>query len=149
MVDEKPDQVYDWAAELIFSPDSQHVAYMAQQSGKFFVVVDGKRALPNSEFFSISKPVFSPDSQRVAYMARQFDKQIMVVVDGKYGPYFDDINGFIKFSPDSKRVAYMAVRNGNHFMVVDGKPGPAYDSIGTFFFSPDSKHVAYVAQQGK
>ena len=54
------------------------------------------------------------------------------------------------FSPDSQHVAYAAQQGDKCFVVVDGKPGPAYDGIGesSLVFSPDSQHVAYAAHQG-
>ena len=69
---------------------------------------------------------------------------------GERGPAMTDRRLVAVFSPDGKRVAYGRKQGGKWLVVVDGKPGPAYDGIGrgTLIFSPDSKHVAYGAQQG-
>ena len=64
-------------------------------------------------------------------------------------PGHNRIGGYnIIFSPDSRRVAYVAQRGNNWFMVVDGKPGPAYNALWDADFSPDSRHVAYEGRQG-
>ncbi len=51
------------------------------------------------------------------------------------------------FSPDSRGVAYSVSRRSAAFVVLDGRPGPAVDSIGayTMTFSPNSRGFAYGA----
>ena len=47
-------------------------------------------------------------------------------------------------------MAYGAQSGNERFVVVDGREGKQYDSIGSsLVFSPDSKHLAYAAQSGK
>jgi hypothetical protein len=49
-----------------FSPDSQHVAYVAFSGGKSLAVIDGK-ASTSFDLVGSGYPIFSPDSQHVAY----------------------------------------------------------------------------------
>ena len=107
---------------LVFSPDSKRVAYLAGTSGKQILVVDGKEGKAYDETWGVNGEhvVFSPDGRRVAYVA----------------------------TSGGKRVAYWKDSGGKQFVVVDGKPGQAYDEIASVVFSPDSQHVAYGAKVG-
>ena len=134
---------------LVFSPDSRHVAYLAEADGRWFVVADGEegRRYDRIEKGSLT---FSPDSQHVAYVAEAASKQF-VVVDANEKKKYDRIGkGSLVFSPDSKRVAYVAEAASKQFVVVDGKEEEHYDRIekGSLVFSPDSQHLAYVAEAG-
>lgn len=64
MVDGKVlDAKYDMLWPAVFSPDSAHVAFLAEKDGQFTIVVDGK---PYSESFDRAfMPAFSPDSDKV------------------------------------------------------------------------------------
>ena len=65
----------------MFSPDSQHVAYAANDAEEdtWFVVLDGQAGKPYEAW--VTGPVFSPDSQRLAY-AVAVDEAKQVVVRG-------------------------------------------------------------------
>ena len=132
----------------IFSPDGQHLAYIAHKGPKSSVVVDGQ---PGTDYDGIfQSPVFSPDSKRVAYAAKK-GAQWLVLVDGSAsgGSAYEGV-GVPIFSPDGKRVAYLAVTKSKaQLIVVDGQPGTEFGGVGVPTFSPDSKRVAYGAQKGK
>jgi len=110
------------ANTLIFSPDSQRVAYAARVgSGRYrkFVVVDGKegKKYDNISEGSLS---FTPDSKKAAYAARKGSNGF-VVVDAEEGSQYDDIvtraGGRIVFdSPD--RLQYLA-RKGSRIYLVE------------------------------
>jgi hypothetical protein len=72
--------------------------------------------------------VFSANSKRIAYPARQGDEHF-VVVDGREGARYDEINPPPVFSPKGSRIAYGARRDRQRFVVVDGKEGQPYDAI--------------------
>lgn len=55
------------------------------------------------------------------------------------------VRGSITVSPDNRRIAYAAVRDGMVAVVVDQKPGKAYEGVAGITFSPDSKRLAYAA----
>ena len=132
-----------------FSPDLRHFAY--QHSGNIFL--DGSKVREDVAYPALI--FFSPDSKRIGYIAPRGKKQA-VVVDGKEGRYYDeiDLTGPI-FSPDGKRFGYVAREGEDKYRdkwlaVVDGKEGKRYDSIivskGSFqkiVFSPDSRKFGY------
>ncbi len=148
--------------EIIFSPDGKRLAYVASNSGKWFVVVDGKEGKKYDGL--VSALSFSPDSRHVVYTASA-DGKSFAVVDGKEGKHYDVLGVAPIFSPDSRRVAYAAQTGGKQFAVVDGKEGVHYEpfarivasatedggdyyDIGGFLFSPDSKRVTHVVSTG-
>jgi Tol biopolymer transport system component len=135
------------ARTLLFSPDSERVAYVGRRDRKVLVVVDGQEG---KEYDGIADQclVFSPDSKRVGYMAFSFARKWQMIVDGVEGNQYDCMGeGLPYFSPDSKRLAYVAEQDGKQFVVVDDKKGNQYPWIFALsvFFSPDSRRLAYVA----
>jgi hypothetical protein len=154
------DLSYARVDSLVFSPDSQRLAYTTSNtyfSLPQFVVVDG---VEGQHYFCVSDVVFSPDSRRIGYRAVSVDLKEFVVVDGVEGIYYEGIGvplhyegtgtyRYSLFSPDSQRVAYHAVGEDDvRFIVVDGEEGKRYFMTGMPFFSPDSKNVAYRAETG-
>ena len=125
-MDGKEDKQYDGGAGLLFSPDSQRVAYVAGVGERQFVVVDGKEG---NQYDGGAGLLFSPDGQRVAYAAKA-GKKWLVVVDGKEENQYDRIGeGSPIFSPAGQRVAYVAGVVEKWVVVVDGKEGNRYDVI--------------------
>jgi len=151
VLDGKPGKPYKFVNEysLAFSPDSQHLAYSAVSSVDYgnpehFVVLDG---VEGPHFRQIrTRPMFSPDSRRIIYVAGDFGNETLVV-DGKAGEWYRAIPARA-ISPDSQHVAYIAVTKENkQFVVSDGKPCDAYESIMTVpYFSADSNHMVYIAR---
>jgi len=82
--------------DIIFSPDSKRVAYIAQKEkwlggSIYWMVVDGAAG---KKYDQLGPPVFSPDSKRVAYATATYlgdkDKwKWFVVVDGVEGKPYD------------------------------------------------------------
>jgi len=102
----------------VISPDSRHVAYVAQSGDRQFVVVDGKEG---KHYDGIGPNiVFSPDSRHIVYGAQAGNKQV-AVVDGKEGNPYDVIGTNFVFSPDSKRLIYSARKGNKIFAVIDGQ----------------------------
>jgi hypothetical protein len=132
---------------VVFSPDSQRLAYAALTAPEAeFVVIDGREEQP---YASVGKLYFSPDSRRVLYTAWHAGKAF-VVVDGVPGKSYDMIGYPAQpFSPDSQRIAYLAARGDKQVAVVDGKEEGNYEAIPWLWFSPDSRRVAYRAQRGQ
>jgi len=98
---------------LLFSPDSKHLAYAAMSGDNLFVVVDGEEG---KEYGGVDGPIFSMDSKRVAYIARR-DGKNFVVVDGVEGTKYD---AFLdsKFVFDSPKLLHaLALRNNEIFRV--------------------------------
>lgn len=130
---------------LVFSPDSQRLAYAAERRGAWVLVVDGRAS---REWDGIGEVVFSPDSERVAYAAESRGRW-HVVVDGVVGVPVDGIlRESLQFSPDSRRLAYVAQYAGGVHAVIDGVTSARYDGIGRLTFSPDSRRVGFLARVG-
>ncbi len=149
-LDNAPGKPYDaiGASSLVFSPDSQRLAYAAKRTvdkvDKWLIVVDGIEG-PEHEMVASGPPLFSPDSKHVAYLMMRGKKWI-VVLDGKEGNEYDSIGaGTLLFSADSRRAAYLAFRGPKWYMVVDGKESEPYDGGSAAAFGPDGKTVAYWA----
>jgi len=143
VIDGEEGDEYQTADEVTFSPDSKHVAYMAD-GGVYLDRVQVKS--PGGTVCEDDGLLFSPDSEHLVYVVELNSKK-SVVVDEVPDKQYDKI-GTIVFSPDSNHLAYGAKTGNNWFIVVDGIPGKPYDSIENIVFSPDSKHLAYVARVG-
>lgn len=129
---------------LTFSPDSKHIAYVAD--GHVFL---DRVPVKGPEGIVKSTPLFSPDSQHLVYVVDQDGKQ-SIVADGVSGKQYDKI-GTITFSPDSKRLAYRAKAGKNWFMVINEREERQYEAgesdFNPIIFSPDSNHLAYGAEE--
>ncbi|MBI5118773.1 PD40 domain-containing protein [Candidatus Poribacteria bacterium] len=79
---------YHWYSSVlsrpVFSPDSKHVAYLAQdqQTNEYYVVLDGQ-AGKRYESIRYGSLMFSPDSKHPAYIVEDDDS--FVVIDGIEG----------------------------------------------------------------
>jgi Tol biopolymer transport system component len=133
--------------QLLFSPDSQHLAYAAEvwkeRRGKRFVVLDGE---PGPEHEGVGMLVFSPDSKHLAYQAMgPRSGEWAVVLDGEPGPKYRYVGAPV-FSPDGRHLAYCAqFAHSGDVVVVDGQQGPVYSQVSQPAFSPESQHLAYWA----
>jgi len=159
----------DRRSRILYSPDSQHFAFVGHDAdGKAFVVLDGVEGKHYDAVAEIGM-WFSDDSKHLPYYAvigpkyehapRLFPwiERDDVLVGGKYIPVMDGVEGKPSdapfygaafFSPDGKRVAYPVKSGGKWSVVLDGVEGKQYDEVDALDFSPDSKHFAYQAKSG-
>ncbi|MDD2735837.1 MAG: hypothetical protein PHF56_18030 [Desulfuromonadaceae bacterium] len=100
-------QKYKECADLTYSRDGKHHAYVAIRNERFLIVTNG---IEGPMFDRVISPQFSPDGKFLIYRARQDGKRFVVVADstGKiirehpgYERVFDTI-----FTEDGKSVAY-------------------------------------------
>jgi len=165
VINNKETGVYDAILDSIFSPNGKQFAYVSVKDGKsLFVNFNGKEGKTYERITSIltsSILTFSLDSKRIAYTAGK-SGQNFIVVNGKEGKTYDIVKD-LKFSSNNKQLAYVATicekgetkyypercdgGKSKDFIVLNGKEGRAYDSIGEFNFSPDSNQLAYVAKK--
>jgi hypothetical protein len=153
VVNGKPGDTYEGIAHdtPVFSPDSRRIAYGAERSHKWYMVIDG---IASSPYYGLaSSPIFSPDSQRVAFGVAKSPQQFSYVIDGSEQP--GDYSGIsdIVFSSDSKRVAYAVKQAGRFSVIADKIPGTPYDAVhkdpfGFMGFMTDG-NIVYGAQRGK
>jgi hypothetical protein len=137
VIDGKSVGRYYAVAQVIFSPDEKHVAWVAARKqpmmigdgGGYDVWVDGKqfeakfRYVADNTMGQTAGFMFSPDSQRWAVLGQVFSSEednrlnhfnggvggYAVMVDGKMGPTFTAIvKNTLQFTADSKSVIYAA-----------------------------------------
>lgn len=133
---------------LVFNEKGRGVAYIAEKSGKTYVVHNGKADKPVT---SIDQILISPDGRRIAYSA-QINGKWRMVIDGAEGMDSDEV-GVPVFSPDSAHITYEARNGEKWYIVVDNtKKAIAGSENIPPVFSADSKKIAYVEKvndQGK
>jgi hypothetical protein len=130
-------------AAFLFSPDNQHVAYVAQRDRHDFVVIDGQE----SQAFDAQSTalVFSPDSRHTAITAYRNGDHLLLV-DGQTRATERPIRSVV-FRPDSQSVVYTAEvgeEGAPLFAVVApaaaGPPfnevwcGPFFDAAARFYY---------------
>jgi WD40 repeat protein len=143
----------------VFSPDSQHVAYLTRNARIMTVIHDSH---PVGSYFDAAYLTFSPDSQHLAFVACVLGGQRLaysVVRDGKadtsYPAIVPDEPGRpprLVFSPDSQHLAYCVLkriesvrpREERNCIVVDNVESPEFNQwpIGPVIFDgPKSLHT--------
>jgi WD40 repeat protein len=129
---------------IVFSPNSQRIAYAAQQGTRWCAVVDGQEG-PSHD--GVGLFAFSPDSDRLAYVASDGSRR-HEIVDGVASAGYDGVSK-AAFSPDSQRVAYCAEDRDRGFLVVDGNEltNRDYEAVDAPVFSPDSKRLGYMGKR--
>lgn len=116
------ENMYDEAANLVYSKDSRFFAYVARKGKNWFVVVNGKEG---PQFDRVVAPVFSPDGKRLVYRARKNEKRFLVEADTtgktiKRHPAYEQVFQPV-FTADGKSVVY-GVKDGNKLICrVEGR----------------------------
>lgn len=106
--------------QILFSPDSNHVAYIGQAldgTGKTSILVDDQPFPASGAMYSY--PSFSPDSKHFAYV-NWTGKSWNLFVDGKQGPGFDDIlelNANAVHWVDAHTVQFFGIKESKVFRV--------------------------------
>ena len=130
---------------IVFSPDSDHVAYVGINNNNSCIFVKDNKKLRSYE--KIEKVKFSPDSKHVAYTAMEKGNWF-VVLDDQPGEKYDKVRRLM-FSPDSSQLVYEALKNKRPIIVKNDKE--ISEGHGAFFpnFSPKKGHFAYlIAEKG-
>ncbi|MDZ7832219.1 MAG: WD40 repeat domain-containing protein [Desulfobacterales bacterium] len=143
VVNGKKHRAYDHIFDLIFSPNSKHLAYVAvkAEDEEMVLVLNGQE-LDAHEFYGL--PTFSPNSKKLAYAFRD-GKNFHIVVNSNKSPAFRQIYKFY-FSLDSSRYAYIAKKEDHWHCIIDGEFGQAHKKgVDAFKFSLDSSRYAYGA----
>jgi Tol biopolymer transport system component len=67
------------------------------------------------------------------------------MVHGVRHAEFEDYTS-LQWSPDGKRLAYAAMKEGSHYVVLDGKRSEPYGSVWELTWSPDGRTLVYSAK---
>lgn len=138
---------YQDIANLCFTPDSNHLAYIAKRENKYFLVFDGIEG-KGYDSIIISSFLVSADSKHYAFIGKTGDKWLVATETGA-GKTYDEISAsLLSFSPDSLSLAYTARVGDKWISVINGQESKAYDGIRALLFSPDSKRTAAVVRVG-
>lgn len=130
--------------QVLFSPDSSHVAYTAQKDGGWHVVLDNNLG---PAYKKVSDLKFSPDGTQLVYTAQK-NRRYVVVKNNKeiregYG-VFSPI-----FSPGGNFFAFLAFKKNNKYQyIVNEEPGLTVDKPGRLIFSRDDTSFSYAALIG-
>jgi hypothetical protein len=143
---------------IAFSTTGGHSAYVGRRAGDFIAVVDGKEAV------TLSTPVtmkavsytdmtgwaflFNRDGSRLVYAAHADAGGWVMVVDGTKSPTYRAFD-LRQTALVGKRLIYVAQTAADQkwHAVVDGKVGPAYDTIMSLKVTPDGAHYAFVIEK--
>ncbi len=153
---------YQTVSGIIFSPDSQHIAYLGERKNRWVVVLDGNEASQEYDEITITTPIFSPDSKHIAFGAKRGNKWFAV----KDGIEEEQHDGFVKgtmtFSSNSKLSYAFYIgptigrrQLGGKIIVINDRNKVAeYDksmnegmSEKSLEFSPNSKILVYGARR--
>jgi hypothetical protein len=139
------------AAALTFSPDGQHLAYIARldptpdASVEYTVVVDGRE---HGRYISVQAPVLDLEARNVGFTAQERYGPTVAVVNGVAQSDNDTaVTGTVRVSRSGGRFAYVERNDARMRVVADGVPHPWYDFVSpaSLTFSPDGRHLGYVA----
>ncbi|MEX0775842.1 MAG: hypothetical protein WD042_09040 [Phycisphaeraceae bacterium] len=132
------DEIPSWS--VVLSPDGNRAAYPARKGASWAMVIDGKEGDTSPITPGVAR--FSPDGSHVGYTAKPEPRREAMVMDGQRGPDYDII-GLLVFSPDSKHTAYTAVKQGEEFMIVDGKESEEFKNLEDprAIFTPGGRRV--------
>ena len=148
-VDGKRGEEFDRVGPPALSRDGTRVVYRAQQGDRSFIVAGGVRG-PDAEF--LSDPAISADGTVVAYGEKREGRWSLVVADR--GTPIDHQPFYVFLSPDGRSVGYSQLEPGGAGgsrarVVVDGKAGESFSTVGLPVVSPDGKSVIYAADEGE
>jgi Tol biopolymer transport system component len=147
-------------SHLILSPDGTHVAMIfgRDQLTDYTAWLDGKTWDFTYTSSAWIQPAMTDDGSKLAYLQWKMGGKKAVVVNGKAGLEYNDINN-VHFSADNHLyyTATMAGGNGLSMFVVRDEdefgPYPSTPNAGDMpripVFSPDRKHIAYAAGDAK
>ncbi len=139
---ESPDQNESLSpAPILFSPDSQHVAYTFTNNG-LFLKMDDITCGPYGAVLN-RVAIFSPDSRHLAYAVHR-GRHWVAVLDGKEGPEFDEMYGLYD-RPDGQHDSFGGMRWKGKF--TSSSPGLSFLPDGTLEYLAGRDHVLYRVQQ--
>ena len=142
---------------IVFSPTGGRSAYVGRRAGDYIAVVDGKEAVtlmtPETakgiSYIDASgwSFMFSRDGSRLAFAAREGTTWVMVV-DGVKSPSYKGLD-MSQAALNGKRLFYVAQTAADQkwHLIVDGKAGPAYDTIRSLKVTPDGAHYAFIIEK--
>jgi len=125
-----------------FSPDGSRCAYIAEDAGQQFLVIDGTE---QRKFKRITQVQFSNDSRHVCYRAFSDEGQFIIVDSQQYGPFevIDELGAM--FSPIDGQFACCIYQNKKWRVMKNGKiVSPIeHENPQQVQFLPNSHQITY------
>lgn len=145
--------LYDNVDKYDFGSDGTSLAYMADKSGKRYLVLNGKEELMPENMVITSPPQIRPDLKGVGVLLstnlrsnNNFSLHQAMYKDGSKKKVYANANS-LTYNQVTNATAFVAQEGARYFVVVNGKEGPDYDMIVTPMFSLDGKKLVYRARK--
>jgi hypothetical protein len=165
------------AIDVVFSADGKHSCYIAQRGDDLVEVRDNKEAFAvtgvnperNGVVLAINQTglhgsgglaghqcLVSPSGAHVAVVSTESPRAGPGVGKSDSYVFLDGVKSPVYRIVDTKQIAFVGERlvyvtqtnDEKWHMVINDKPGPAYDTIKSLYLSPDDKHYAFITQNG-
>ncbi|HEV8195572.1 MAG TPA: hypothetical protein VGP87_02940 [Gemmatimonadales bacterium] len=147
--------------DIAFSPDGSHSGYIAQKGDALVAVLDGKEAftvVPTIKGGGVAgldpyvtgkshQVLFSPSGAHTAIATFQTGVSYMFL-DGVKGPPCAEIDMRQLAFAGEKLVYAAKTADGRWHVLVDNKPGPAYDAVVNLVVSDNMLHYAFIGRTG-
>ncbi len=130
------------SGDVLFSPDSRHVAYIVKRAGKAIVIRDG---VSGRAYDAVTQLFYSANSRQLIYTARRNGREY-VVIDGNEVAEGEQILSPV-YSDSTGRLAYTSKKDNTWAVVVDGVAGNPFRRIEVSpFFSRNGRRFVYAAR---
>ncbi len=131
-------------ASVQFSPNSQHLAYVAFDGTTYQLTVDGKAV--GAKYQAIGSVAYSPNGRHLA-LSGLTSSGWQVVEDNKVIGGNHAFQPSFQFSPNSQHLAIVTGDALGQQVLEDGQPVDAlHESVSLVVFSPDSTHLGSIVQ---
>lgn len=97
--------------------------------------------------YQMGETAFSADGRHVAVTAVK-DGRVVVFFDSKMSGNYEAVRDLI-FRGRLGDYAFISRKDGKESIVVNGKEGPSYETVGRPFFAPDGRIIYTAKQNGK
>lgn len=136
---------YDAISDVVISTNGV-VCFRAVRGAHQMVVFGGREGAKQEAVLAGSLSI-SKDGRHYAFGIKE-GRDVRMIVDAADGIPFQEV-GPVVFDSSGQRSAYKAIRDLDAFVVVDGKPNPAFATLALDapVFSPDGSRLAYIAQR--
>lgn len=143
---------YSRVFNITMSYDGSHLAFLAQGSGSFFWVVDGKEYFQYKEIGEVF--LFSPDSRHFVFpvIDPNNSHHQALIEDGQLQGSYKIISNLV-YSKDGKTLAFFATTNNINYVVVNYVNTPlvlanSSQIASNLILSPDGSKVLYKVSDG-
>jgi len=128
-----------WA--FFFNQDGSHLAYaVLNDTGSWSMMVDGVKG---DRFAALDLKQVLLNGKRIVYTAQTADQKWHLVVDGKTGPAYDQIQSLM-MTADGVHYAFIGSKGRDKMVVLDSVDQKSYPAVSDLEMAPDGR-IAYQA----